>query len=82
MNSQTKLLLQSLSTQLHLIQETLYLLKVHLQNTSLLQNITENDMFLQNLNKPLKPKKELVKKLSDTELDALYTRRLEKETSW
>ena len=76
MNSQTKLLLQSLSTQLHLIQETLYLLKVHLQN------ITENDMFLQNLNKPLKPKKELVKKLSDTELDALYTRRLEKETSW
>jgi hypothetical protein len=29
----TKLLLQSLSTQLHLIQETLRLLKIHLQNT-------------------------------------------------
>lgn len=68
---QTKLLLQLLSTQLHFIQETLNLLKNHLQNTSTLKT-------LQTCNK--EHEKETV--LSDEELDGLYTRRLEKETSW
>lgn len=76
----TKLLLQSLSTQLHLIQETLRLLKIHLQNsnTSLkIKEIQNDTVFFENISI-----KNNQTKLSKKELDELYTRILEKETSW
>lgn len=91
--SVTKILLQSLSTQIHLINETLKLLKKQIEFDSLIassQRLTNQNLntnynidILDNLESNNDDTKlQFFKTLSNEQLDELYTRRLEKETSW